>query len=84
MILSNPLWHKWAQWLKSRRSNLLVAALLEAFAPLNIIGAQVVYFSQPLLCWIIPNEQFEAAAKILEDSQQTQAFVDYLREEKQP
>lgn len=84
MILPNPLWHHWAQWLKSRRSNLFVATLLESLAPINVIGAQVIYLSQPLFRFIIPDENLEAIAATLEDSQQTQAFVRFLREEKQP
>ncbi|GAB4406891.1 MAG: hypothetical protein OHK0052_27960 [Anaerolineales bacterium] len=84
MILPNPLWYNWAQWLKARQSNALVASLLEAFAPLTVIGAQVVYLSQPLFHFVVPDEHLKAIAETLEDSQYTQAFINYLREEKQP
>lgn len=84
MMLPNPLWHNWAQWLKARQSNTLVASLLEALAPVTVIGAQMVYLSQPLFRFAIPEAHLKAIAETLEDSQQTQAFINYLREEKQP
>jgi hypothetical protein len=57
-----------------------VAALLEALGPLTLVGAQAVYFSQPLLGAILPEQQLEALARVLEDRQETEAFVLILRE----
>lgn len=58
----------------------LVASFLEAAGPLTIVGAQVVYFGQPLLNIAMPEYHVKALARLLEDKKQTQAFLAYLRE----
>lgn len=56
------------------------AAFLEAAGSLSVLGAQVVYFSQPLISWMVSEEQMTSLARLLEDSSNRQIFVGYLRE----
>ena len=59
----------------------LVAALLEAAGPLAFLGAQVIYFGQPLLNGVMRVEDLQALTGLLEDRDQVHAFTKYLREE---
>ena len=80
MDTNRHIWQLWAQNLHRWGIQDLVASLLEGFGPLNALGAQMVYLSQPLLDLAIPNAHLKALADMLEDSTQTQAFVNLLRE----
>jgi len=51
--------------------------LLEAGSPISLLGAQLLYVSQPLF----GGSQIRSLAQMLEDEQETQAFVRYLRGE---
>jgi hypothetical protein len=70
----------WANRLKHLGVGEVAAALLEATGPLNLVGAQLIYLSQPLLGNLLDSEHLDALATLLEDSDETQAFVSYLRE----
>jgi hypothetical protein len=74
------IWRYWARNLQQWGLTKWVAALLEALGPLTIIGAQLIYVSQPLLSGSQPGEQLGGLARLLEDSSTTHAFIDYLRE----
>ena len=50
---------------------------LEAGAPLTVLGAQAIYISQPFL----GGEKTNALAHMLEEENETQAFIRYLRGE---
>ena len=58
----------------------LAASLLEAFGPLTVLGAQVVYLCQPFFMQSPSGQHLDALAHMLEDSTQTQAFALFLRE----
>ena len=70
-------WLKWAEALRRFKLDGLASWFLEAGSPLSVLGAQVLYASQPLL----GGKQINAIAHMLEDEQETQAFVYFLREE---
>lgn len=70
----------WARILHGWGVKDLVVSFLEAAGPLTIVGAQVVYFGQPLLTIAMPEDHVEALARLLEDKKQTRAFLTYLRE----
>ncbi|MGE5378392.1 MAG: hypothetical protein ACM3XO_25310 [Bacteroidota bacterium] len=53
------------------------AWLLEAGGPFTILGAQVVYFSQPFF----RGEKLDSLAHMLEQDEESQAFASYLRGE---
>jgi hypothetical protein len=82
--LYNPhpqIWEHWNQRLKAWDLNYFAASLLEASGPFNLAGAQLVYFGQPILNGLLPNDRLEALARLLEDPQAMADFVRELREE---
>ncbi len=74
------IWQQWAARLQNLGLDEVVATLLEVTGPLNFIGAQLVYVGQPVLRGLIPTHSLHTLATILEDDQNTQDFVRYLRE----
>ena len=62
----------------------MAASFLEAAGPLNVLGAQVVYFTQPLLMNAVPDDHLTALTRVLEDTDCTQDFVSFLREANSP
>jgi hypothetical protein len=80
MERNRHIWRYWARNLQRWGLTKWVAALLEAFGPLTVIGAQFIYISQPLLRRSLPGEHLDGLARLLEDSPTTHAFIDYLRE----
>ncbi len=77
---NHHIWRGWAKFLHRWGLEEVVAALLEALGPLTLVGAQAVYFSQPFLGALLPDRQIAALAQVLEDRQETEAFVLILRE----
>lgn len=80
MDANHHIWRVWADQLHMWGVTDLVATLLEALGPLTALGAQLVYIGQPLLNWGTPDIHLDALAHLLEDSVETRAFVDFLRE----
>ena len=72
-----PTWSEWAITLQKLKLDSIAAWLIEAGAPLTLLGAQALYFSAPLL-----GKRSEELAALLEDESQAQQFVAYLRGEK--
>ena len=70
-------WSQWAESLRRFKLDGLASWLLEAGAPLTVLGAQALYVGQPF----IGGEKINALAHMLEEESETQAFVHYLREE---
>ncbi|MFH1635279.1 MAG: hypothetical protein ABIG63_14905 [Chloroflexota bacterium] len=74
------IWQVWADLLCRWGVQDIVAALLEATGPLNLLGAQAVYLGQPLLNQILPAGHLDALANLLEDPEEIQAFSSFLRQ----
>jgi hypothetical protein len=74
---SRAEWSAWAQTLRRFKLDGLALWLLEAGSPLVLLGAQLLYIGQPLL----GGKNIQPLARMLEDEQETQAFLHYLREE---
>ena len=74
-------WPAWAEFLRRRGLEGLVAWALESAGPLAVIGAQLLYLGSPLLRPAFSNGQINALAGLLEDNGEAQAFVALLREE---
>jgi hypothetical protein len=55
----------------------LASWLLEAGAPLTMLGAQALYISQPFL----GGKEWRSFARMLEEDEEVQGFARYLREE---
>ena len=80
MEADQHIWRVWIFTLRQWGVQDWVASLLEAVGPLTILGAQMVYFSQPLWSRMLPEDYLAAAARLLEQPSMTQAFVQSLRE----
>ncbi len=80
MSSDQHIWQVWASFLHRWGIEEWVASFLEAAGPLTILGAQAIYFSQPLLKGPVSEEHLNALARLFEDSTHTRAFIDFLRE----
>ena len=69
---------KWIQALYKLRLQNLAAAFLEALGPVNLLGAQLIYLSQPILSPFVSREVSQDFAKILEDPSETELFIKAL------
>ena len=74
---SRSEWSTWAESLRRFKLDVVAAWLLEAGAPLTVLGAQAVYLSQPFL----GGKKLDSLAHMLEEDEETQAFARYLRGE---
>ena len=71
----------WASRLQQWRMHQIAAALLEAGGPLKLIGAQLVFISQPLFSGLMGGEQLKALTGLLEEPEKTKKFIQFLRED---
>jgi hypothetical protein len=78
--LHHDIWKKWAKKLQQIGLQEVAASVLEAAAPVNLVGAQLVYLGQPVLRGFVPNENLNALADLLEQPEHTRAFIEDLRE----
>jgi len=78
---SRASWPRWAGFLRQRGLEGLAAWALEAAGPLAVLGAQALYLGGPLLRPAVTGRQIDALAGLLEDSQETHAFANFLRED---
>lgn len=81
MDTNHHIWRVWTNNLHRWGLNDLVASFLEAAGPLTLIGAQLVYLGQPILGSLVPARHLQVLADVLEDDDQRQEFLTYLREE---
>jgi hypothetical protein len=77
MRTSRTEWTKWAETLSRFQLEGFAAWLLEASEPLMLIGAQFIYFGQP----IFGSDRMTKFAQFLESQEETRAFADFLRKE---
>jgi hypothetical protein len=69
--------HKLHSWGLSE----LAAAFLTSARPLAFLGAQALYFAEPVLGALAPENDVLALAQLLEDPAAARAFADRLTEE---
>ena len=74
---SRANWSQWVDTLRRFKMDGFASWLLDAGAPLTVLGAQALYLGQPFLS----GDKFNALAHMLEEDSETQAFVRYLRGE---
>ena len=72
-------WSKWVEFLQKYKLDGLASWLLEAGAPINLMGAQVLYLGQPFM----GGKQINSIAHMLEDENESLAFARYLRGEEE-
>jgi hypothetical protein len=77
---SHPDWSHWAETLRRLKLDGLASWLLEAGAPLTVLGAQALYISQPFL-GVKRGTSWNSFAHMLETDEEVQAFARYLRGE---
>lgn len=70
-------WSHWAESLRRLKLDGLASWLLEAGAPLTVLGAQALYLGQPFM----GGKQLNSFAHMLEEDEEVQAFARYLRGE---
>jgi hypothetical protein len=78
----NSLRSFWPDWLVTLQKTGLktwTSWALDAAGPLNVLGAQMIYLAHPLFS--DDDGQMQALAHILEDEDETRAFVTFLRED---
>ena len=81
MQKDRSFWPEWAHILQQWGLSEMVAALLEAAGPLNVILAQAVFAGQPFLNQVVSHERLEALAGLFEDQEETRSFAAFIREE---
>ena len=74
---SRAEWSHWAESLRRFKLDGLASWVLEAGAPLTLLGAQALYISQPF----VGGRHWNAFARMLEEEDEVQAFARYLRGE---
>jgi hypothetical protein len=77
---SHADWAHWAESLRRYKLDGLASWLLEAGAPLTVLGAQALYMSQPFLGGK-RSSSWSSLAHMLEEDEEVQAFARYLRGE---
>ena len=70
-------WPQWVETLRRFKMDGFASWLLDAGAPLTVLGAQAVYIGQPFM----GGEKINALAHMLEEDEEVQAFARYLRGE---
>ncbi|MBT3321017.1 MAG: hypothetical protein HN392_01905 [Anaerolineae bacterium] len=70
-------WTRWSDTLTRYKIKSLVAWFLEVGEPLNIVGAQILYFGEPLL----GGGRFNDIARFLENEEERRAFISFLRKD---
>jgi hypothetical protein len=80
LMQSKMTWSHWAESLRRLKLDGLVLWLLEAGAPLTVLGAQALYVTGPF----VGGKDSNAIAHMLEDDEETQAFARVLRGEGSP
>lgn len=81
MESNNHIWRVWARNLHRWGLKDISATFLETVGSLAILGAQFIYLGEPLMKGWSPSDHLQAIANMLEDTEQRQAFIAYLREE---
>lgn len=71
----------WAQRLKAFGLGPLVAVCLQLGRPLSPLAAQALYISQPLVSPWLPKQTLSDLAQLLEEPEQTTAFLQWLQDE---
>ena len=84
MKQNSQIWQTWAENLNHWGIRDLTAAILEALGPLSVLGAQLIYVGQPFLSPLFPEGYLDALSDLLENPQETQAFIAVLRQSDQP
>ena len=72
-------WRTWARVLHRWGLENAAASVLEALGPLAVVGAQLVYLTQPIASVFLPDKHLQAFAELLEEPDEIREFSVYLR-----
>jgi hypothetical protein len=75
-------WPVWAEALRRRGLEDVIAWALEAAGPLGLLGAQALYMGGPLFRPLLSDAALEDLTCLLEDDEARRAFLALLQEEK--
>lgn len=75
------IWQSWAIFLKKWGVEEIALSFLKSSGALTIVGAQLIYISQPILDSILPRDHLSALAQLLEDRSQVESFDLFLHKE---
>ncbi len=75
------IWHNWAKKLQQLGIQEFTAAIFRASKPFNLVGAQLIYISQPVLNTFIQNDSLKALAALLEEPENSKSFLEELLED---
>ena len=81
MMKNRNIWHMWADKLHQWGVEPFVTSWLEVAGPINILGAQFIHLSHPILRDVIAEEHINALADLLENPIVARDFVEYLNKE---
>lgn len=76
MQMPREYWSNWASQLHRLKLDAIAAWLLDAGAPVTLLGAQALFIARPFL-----GPRSDALAHFLEEEDEVRAFAAYLREE---
>jgi len=74
MQVNQNNWHQWAQYLQRNHLIGIFRFLLDAAGPVRIVAAQSLWMTQPF----VQNSIISQMAAILEDQEQSKAFLEYV------
>lgn len=74
-------WPSWASTLKKKGVKDLAVLLLEGAGPLRILASQALYAGIPFLNHSSHIQSWKALADLLDDPEESQSFISFLREE---
>jgi len=74
MQVNQKYWYQWAQYLQRYHLIGLFGFLLIATGPIRIVAAQSLWMTKPF----VQNSIISQLATVLEDQEQSKAFLEYL------
>ncbi len=81
MSHSQAVWQEWIKKFQAWGIANLCATLMEGLSPIALLGAQFLYFGQPVIHLLMANRKLDELIRLLEDPEAYQTFTHELRRE---
>lgn len=81
MQKERSFWPEWAHLLQQSGLAEIVAALLSAAGPLNLLLAQLLHAGRPFLGQSFSTERYNALVNLFENQEESRSFAAFIREE---
>ena len=72
---SSAIHQEWVNRLRKNGLTEIVLFILQAFKPLSYFSSQLIYSGTPLLKWVLPESQINAAGSLMDDSEELDRFM---------